>query len=146
MTAIVRTTDVSAPHDVVWDVLADFGRLASWAHTVDHSCLITEQPDGPGAARRVQVGRAVLIERIVTWDPDTALGYQIEGLPGIVRSATNTWALAPTAAGTTVTLTTEVDCGPTPPQRLIAKAVARKLAEASDGLIADLARHLEDAS
>ena len=145
MSEIARTARVAATPEQVWDVLSDFGGLATWAHTVDHSCPTTDQPDGPGAARRVQVGRTALIERIVTWDPSTALGYEIAGLPGVVRTATNTWSLVRSGDGTAVTLTTAVDCGNLPPQRAIARAVARKMAETSAGLLADLERHLEEA-
>jgi hypothetical protein len=63
----------------------------------------------------------------------------------VVKSATNEWRLAVDPAGsgfTIVTLTTHVDCGPRPPQQLIARLVARGLARASDVMLAGLANHL----
>jgi hypothetical protein len=41
-----------------------------------------------------------------------------------------------------VTLATHVDCGPRPPQQLVARLVARRLAKASDAMLDGLAAHL----
>ena len=71
MADIDRTrTIAAAPHDI-WDVLADFGAIASWADKVDHSCILFPGADGEplGTARRVQMGRDTLVERITDFDP-----------------------------------------------------------------------------
>ena len=148
MTIVVeRTRTIAASVERIWDVLADFDHLAVWAPNADHTCWMDEPAaDGAmvGRARRVQAGRVVLVETISTWEPPTRLAYDLAGLPRIVRTATNEWRLrAATPDRTTVTLATSVDCGPRPPQQLIARLVARRLAVASDQMLDGLATHSE---
>ena len=97
-----------------------------------------------GTARRVQVGRTVLVERITEWTAPSALAYDLEGLPPVVGGATNRWTLRPSGDPTTVTLTSTVDPGVKPPGRLVAPLLARRLAKASEGMLAGLARHLQE--
>ena len=84
----------------MWDVLADFGAISSWAANVDHSCLLEHGPTGTavGTSRRVQVGRDTLVERITEFDRTGALAYDIEGLPRRLRRVANRWTLAPAPA------------------------------------------------
>lgn len=137
---------MAAVPQAVWDLLADFGSLSSWARNVDHSCLLEHRGDGVGVgtSRRVQVGRNTLVERITEFAPLTTLGYSIEGLPSRLRRVTNCWTLEPTAQGfTTVTLTTAVEVGTTPVARVAARAVCRLLTKQSDALLAGLAQRVE---
>ncbi len=144
--SVARSAVVDAPPDEVWAVLADFDGISTWAADVDHSSFVTDQVEGVGTARRVQVGRTVLIERVTEWDPSQALAYDLEGLPAVVAGATNRWALRPTAQRTEVTLTSTVDPGVKPPGRIAAPLVARRLGKASEGMLAGLAAHLASAS
>ena len=143
-----RTRPIPAHLTRVWDVLADFDRLADWADNADHTCWLGDpRADGEmvGRARRVQAGRVVLVETITVWEPPSRLAYDLGGLPPIVKTAINEWWLRadPTDDGrTVVTLATHVDCGPRPPQRLVARLVGRRLAKASDVMLAGLADHL----
>lgn len=139
MTSVESSVEIPAEAAAVWAVLADFGDLARWTRPVQHSWLVSEQTEGLGAVRRVQVGRLAMIEEIVTWDPERAVGYTITGLPPIVRRATNTWTLTPIGDGTRVTLTSDIDTGSRPPLSLVARAVAKRLAVASELMVADLA-------
>lgn len=147
MTVVSRSGSVVAgPHDV-WAVLADFGAISIWAPNVDHSCLLTEQDTGVGTARRIQAGRTTLVETVAVWTtptPDSpgVLSYSLTGLPRVVRSVTNTWHLTVRGDTTIMTLTSAVDAGPRPPQKGIAWIVSRKLASASDEMIAGLTRHI----
>lgn len=149
MIAESRTRTIASPVAAVWDVLADFDRLAEWADNADHTAWLDDpSPDGRmvGRARRVQAGRVVLVETITVWEPNTRLAYDLGGLPPIVKSAINEWQLAADPShpdSTIVTLTTHIDCGPRPPQQLIARLVAGRLAKASDVMLAGLAQHLE---
>ncbi len=104
------------PPQAVWEVLADFGALSSWAGNVDHSCLLEHAVDGVavGTSRRVQVGRDTLVERITEFDAPVALAYDIEGLPRRLRRVSNRWTLTPAGDSTTVTLTSTVDIGANP--------------------------------
>lgn len=142
---IQRSTTVDAPVDAVWTVLAAFDEISAWATDVDHSSFLTEQRQGVGSVRRVQVGRTVLVERVIEWDPLVALAYALEGLPPVVGGAVNRWTLRPEGKRTAVTLTTTIDPGPKPIGRLAAPFLARRLAKASDGMLAGLAAHLRPA-
>jgi len=148
--AVTRSRTVGGDLTRVWDVLADFGAISTWASNVDHSCLLVDPGVGDdldGVTRRIQTGRTVLVERIVDWSPPARLAYRIEGLPPVLRSVVNEWRLVPNptapARRTSVTLISHVDAGPRPPQQVIARVVGRRLAAASDemldGLAADLA-------
>lgn len=144
MAEVVETISIARSPDRVWAALADFGGIGRWAPNVDHSCLTTERPDGVGTARRVQVGRSALLERVVEWEPGERLAYSIEGLPPVVRSVTNTWRVEGDGSATTVTLASTVDAGPRPPQQLIARIVGKGLAKASREMLAGLRIHLEE--
>ena len=142
---VTRGTTVDASPDEVWAVLADFDRISHWAADVDHSSYLSDQTEGVGTVRRVQVGRTVLVERVTEWDPPRFLAYDLEGLPPVVGGATNRWALRADGSGTAVLLTSTVDPGVNPPGRLVAPLLARRLAKASDGMLAGLATHLRGA-
>jgi uncharacterized protein YndB with AHSA1/START domain len=145
---VERSRTIPAHLTRVWDVLADFDRLAAWAANADHTCWLDDPlPDGEmvGRARRVQAGRVVLVETITVWEPPARLAYDLGGLPKVVKSAANEWRLrADPSDGerTVVTLATHVDCGPRPPQKMLARIVGRRLAGASDVMLDGLAAHL----
>lgn len=148
MADIQRTRTIAAPVQEVWDILADFGSLSSWADNADHSCILFSGPDGGaiGTARRVQIKRDTVVERITEFDPPHALAYDIEGLPGRLRRVTNRWTLAARAGDSTaVTLTSTVEIGPRPPQELAERIVCRVVARQSDSMLAGLANRLENA-
>jgi uncharacterized protein YndB with AHSA1/START domain len=145
---IQRTRTIAARPQEIWDILADFGSLSSWADNADHSCILFSGPDGSaiGTARRVQIKRDTVVERIVEFDPPHALAYDIEGLPGRLRRVTNRWTLAARAGDSTaVTLTSTVEIGPRPPQELAERIVCRFVARQSDSMLAGLAKRLENA-
>lgn len=148
MIEIVRERRIAAPRSEIWAELAEFDTISRWAPDVDHSCLLAERPDDVdgtdamvGIARRVQAGRFVLVERITAWEPQTRLAYEITGLPPVLRHVVNEWRLtAPATPNSTyVALVTRVDCGPRPPQQLIARLAGRSLAKTSDKMLAGLA-------
>lgn len=140
MVSLHRERRLARPIDEVWALLADFGAISRWAPNVDHSCNLTEQPDGVGAIRRIQSGGATVVETVETWDPPHTMSYAITGLPPVIRRLTNTWQLEPAGANlTTVRITTEIDTGPRPPQQLVAKAIGRRLGAVSDQMLDGLA-------
>jgi hypothetical protein len=147
-----RSSTIAAHLTHVWDVLADFDHLAVWADNADHTCWLDDPLDGGemvGRARRVQAGRVVLVERITIWEPPARLAYDLGGLPPVVKSAVNEWRLAVDPSNTErtiVTLASHVDCGTRPPQQLIARLVGRRLAGASNVMLAGLSDHLRSRS
>lgn len=147
MIEIARARRIAAAQRCVWEVLADFGAISAWADNVDHSCMLRSAADGGavGASRRIQTGRITLVERILEHDAPRALAYDIEGLPPRLRTVRNRWSLTPDgSAATIVSLTTTVDIGPRPPQKLAERVVARVLAKQSDVMLAGIAAHLEE--
>lgn len=143
MVAVVEQTSIEGSADEVWAVLGDFGDISRWASNVDHSCLTTDQRTGVDSVRRVQVGRNALLERVIDWHDGERLSYAIEGLPPVVRSVVNTWALDEDGDSTIVTLTTDVNAGPRPPQQLVARGLGAVLAKASREMLAGLKTHVE---
>lgn len=143
---ISRSRTVAAPSDAVWEVLADFGALSSWADNVDHSCLLQHGESGAdvGTTRRVQVGRNTLVERITELRAPSELAYDIEGLPRRLRGVTNRWTVTPAGPGSAaVTLTSTVDIGTNPVARLAERVMCRLLAKQSDVMLAGLAAQVE---
>ncbi|HYO05138.1 MAG TPA: SRPBCC family protein [Mycobacterium sp.] len=143
---ISRSRTITAPPQAIWDVLADFGSLSSWADNVDHSCILNQGPHGGavGTTRRVQIGRNVLVERITEFTPRTALAYDVEGLPGRLRSVVNRWTLRSTGDATEVTLTSRVEIGTGPVARAAEWVVCRGMAKESDSMLTGLTRRTEN--
>jgi hypothetical protein len=136
-------TIVADPH-AVWDVLADFGSISSWADNIDHSCILVQGSEPVGTTRRVQVGRNALVETITEFDPLRVIAYDVDGLPKQVRRFTNRWSLQPTGnAATIVTLTSRVEIGSGAVKKLAERAVRRVQIRESDIMLAGLARRLE---
>ncbi|WP_326547980.1 SRPBCC family protein [Mycolicibacterium sp. ND9-15] len=146
MADIDRSRVIAATPTQIWDVLADFGALASWLE-VDHSSILSRGPDGGmvGTTRRVQVGRNTLVERITECDPQYVLGYDIAGLPKVIGKVSNRWTLEPTSGGeTVVTITSTVRKGRGRTQQLVERLACRALARGSDTMLAALATRLEE--
>ncbi|RDH79621.1 SRPBCC family protein [Mycolicibacterium moriokaense] len=144
MADVSRSRTIAAPPQAIWDVLADFGSLSSWAEDVDHSSILRHGPDGPLAtSRRVQIGRNTIVEQIIDFDPPVTLAYRISGLPTRVHTAVNRWTLSPQSAATTVTLTSTIGVDAGPLSGAVEKLVCRGLARQSDRLLAGLAHRLE---
>jgi hypothetical protein len=142
---ILRSRSIAAPPAALWDVLADFGALSTWASNVDHSCILERGTTLLGTSRRVQVGRNTLVERVTECAAPKVLSYDIEGLPRRLGRVSNRWTL--TTAGesvTTVTLTSTVQIGRNPAARLAERAVCRMLAHQSDVMLAGLATRVEE--
>jgi len=143
---ISRNRPIAAQPQAIWDVLADFGSLSTWADNVDHSCVTNHGPEGRplGTTRRVQIGRNALLERITRFDPPATLAYDITGLPKRMRKVSNHWTLRPSGNSTVVTLTSTVEIGGGPLARLAERLVVRAMAKKSDALLAGLAQRLEN--
>jgi Polyketide cyclase / dehydrase and lipid transport len=144
MADIYRSRSVAAEPKEVWDVLADFGSISSWADNIDHSCILNHSSDPVGTTRRVQIGRNALVERITEFDPTWTLAYDVEGLPKRVRRFNNRWTLRAAQNGTTVvTLTSTVEIGSGRMQTLAERAVCRVQLRQSDVMLAGLAKRVE---
>lgn len=148
MVTICRTRTIAAEAREVWDLLANFGEISSWATNVDHSCLLQHGPDGDliGTSRRIQIGRQTFVERITRCTPHSSLEYDIEGLPRWLRSVHAGWQLLPTGSRTQIALASTVELGSRPLQQLAAQAICRAMAAKSEIILAGLAKRMERAS
>jgi ribosome-associated toxin RatA of RatAB toxin-antitoxin module len=141
---IDRSRAVAADPKEVWDVLADFGSISSWADNIDHSCILNHGSEPIGTTRRVQIGRNALVEQITEFEPTRALAYDVKGLPKRLRRFNNRWSLRPAHDGQTiVTLTSTVEIGSGPLQKLAERLVCRVQVRQSDVMLAGLANRLE---
>ena len=144
MADIDRSRSIAADPNAVWDVLADFGSISSWADNIDHSCILNHGGEPIGTTRRVQIGRNALVEQITEFEPTRALGYDVEGLPKRLRRFNNRWSLRPADNGTTiVTITSTVEIGSGPLQKLAERVACRVQVRQSDLMLAGLANRLE---
>lgn len=146
MADISRVRTVAAEQTAIWDVLADFGAISSWADNVDHSCIQRCDGDGVGVGtvRRLQLGPNTVLERITEFAPPRALAYTVEGLPARLGTVTNRWSLHPDGGGqTVVTLTSTVQVGPGPIAGLTEQLVRHLVAKPSHTLLAGLAQRME---
>jgi hypothetical protein len=142
---INRSRTIAASPSEIWLVLGDFSSISEWADFVDHSCLLSPAADGVGVGttRRIQFGRDTLVERIIEFDPQRALTYDVKGFPRQL-SICNRWTLTSTAGDSTVvTLTNTVDIGSGPLKRLAERIVARFGAKQLDALLDGLVKRLE---
>ena len=145
MAQIDRTRTIAAAPQEVWEVLADFGALSTWVDRADHSCVLTHGADGPiGTARRVQMGRQTLVERIVEFESPHALAYDIEGLSKRLRRVNNRWTLRSSGDSTIVTLTSTAEIGSGRIQQLAERVMCRLMTRESNGMLAGLAKRLEN--
>jgi carbon monoxide dehydrogenase subunit G len=142
--AIDRSRTIAADPQAVWDVLADFGSISSWAGNIDHSCVLVQGDEPFGTTRRVQIGRNALVETITEFDARRAIAYEVDGLPRRVRRFTNRWSLRPSDGGTVVTLTSTVEIGSGALRKLAERAVCRVQVRQSDIMLAGLAHRLEN--
>lgn len=145
-----RTRTVAAGTAAVWDLLADFGALATWADGIDHCCLLNgERHRQPiGWTRRIQTGRDVFLETVLEFEPRRALAYQVTGLPKGL-SVVNRWNLEPVSGGTTtvsltgVSLTSTVRVSSALLRPVGERALAAMMRRRSDSLLNSLATAVE---
>jgi hypothetical protein len=143
---ISRSRLIAAQPQAIWDVLADFGAISSWAGDVDHSSLLNRGPGGGplGTTRRVQMGRNAVVERITVFDPPTTITYAIEGLPRFLGKVANSWTLRQQGDVTDITLTSTVVMGHNPLASAAEWAVLRGMAKTSESLLAGLTTRMEN--
>jgi carbon monoxide dehydrogenase subunit G len=142
---IDRSRTIAADLQAVWDVLADFGSISSWADNIDHSCILVQGKEPLGTTRRVQIGRNALVETITEFDPLRAIAYDVDGLPKRVRRFANRWTVRSTGNGATrVVLTSTVEIGSGAVKKLAERTVCRVQLRQSDIMLAGLAHRLEN--
>ena len=139
MIHIERSSEIAATPAEIWEVLADFGALASWVPMIQHTCPLSDQTEGVGTVRRVQVQRQTLVETVTVWSPPDTLTYTIEGFPPIAGVPVTTWRLIADGPNTRVTVSTDLDTGRNPIRRLVGRKVLDRLGLAAEFMLAGLA-------
>ena len=139
MIHIERSSEIAATPSEIWEVLADFGALASWVPMIQHTCPLSDQTEGVGTVRRVQVQRQTLVETVTVWSPPDTLTYTIEGLPPIAGVPVTTWRLAANGSSTRITVSTDLDTGRNPIRLLVGRKVLERLGLAAEFMLAGLA-------
>lgn len=126
-----------APVDVVWSLLADGERWASFMPLMRHSSYErggAPARGGVGAIRAFGTGKAVSREEVVAFDPPTHLGYvALSGLPMTGYRADVTLAPTPDGCATTITWASTWRSSPLGPAlwaflSLVLRSYARALA------------------
>ena len=139
MIHIERSSEIAATPAEIWEVLADFGALASWVPMIQHTCPLSDQTEGVGTVRRVQVQRQTLVETVTVWSPPDTLTYTIEGLPPIAGVPVTTWRQIANGPSTRVTVSTDLNTGRNPIRRLVGRKVLERLGLAAEFMLAGLA-------
>ena len=113
MAKITRQVRIDASKEKTWEVLADFGAVASWAPTILQSHSTTEANGGVGAERTCEHEKmGQLVERITGWDEGSSLSYDvIKGLPFPMKSLNNVWSVRADGDGAVVTVTMDFRMG-----------------------------------
>ncbi len=147
MQQISRRRIIEAPAASIWLTVADFGAIGAWAPNMSHVEIITTQSSGEGTTRRITAGPVVLLERVVDWQPERILAYEISGLPKIVGRVENRWEFHGTEDGqrTEVCLTSTVEAPSGPAHQVLGKIATKILANVSKQLLDGLAAHMGEA-
>ena len=133
---------ISASIEEVWKVLSEFDQIFLWADNVDHSSFLSEQTEGIGSTRRIQLGSNVIQETVTVWEEPKKLSYQLNGLPPVFKKVTNNWELTNVGPDTHVQLTAQIT--PTrPPAEFLAKIVSRFFSRINRKMLTGLKAHIE---
>jgi len=109
MPSVSRSVVVNAPKQAVWDILADFGGVATWSPNVKHSATTNDVEPGVGCERECDVsGFGKVVERIHEWHEGDSLTIGVDAV-GPMKSARSTFELSERDARTDVTVTFRFD-------------------------------------
>ena len=140
-TSIIISTSI----EEVWKVLSEFDQISIWADNVDHSSFLSEQTEGVGSTRRIQMGSNVVQETVTIWEEPKTLSYEIAGLPPVIRRITNTWELVNDGSDTRVQLTAQIT-PVRPPAEILAKVLSRFFTRINEKMLTGLKSHIEQTS
>jgi uncharacterized protein YndB with AHSA1/START domain len=112
---LTKRIAICAPTDKVWEVIADFENVASWAPTIVDSRSTTEVKSGVGARRVLDHKSGQVVEEvIVEWNEGHSFIYQIPNGFWPVKSLREVWSVEPSPEGSVVVVTMdfEMQLGP----------------------------------
>ncbi len=103
----IVTSTIAAPVAQVWDVVADFGRLAEWSPTVADSRVVDGSEPRVGLERTLRRAgsQRVVRERIAAYEPDCHLAHEVvEGARFPLKKLRLDWTLQRLGEGTLVSV------------------------------------------
>ncbi len=147
MSRLSYQTNVDAPLQKVWKILADFGGIYKYNPGVSSSHSTSSNNGGVGASRHCDLIPAGSIEeRIIEWNEGQSYSLEIydgKGVPPFKKSVA-TLAITPNGSGTVVTATLDYSLKYGPLGALMeALVVKRFLQRGFQGLLAGLKHYAE---
>jgi hypothetical protein len=124
------SSTTKASPEVVWSLVEDATQFAEWGPWTESGYARPgdASPHGPGAIRRIRLGRTTTIERVLEADAGRKLTYEVvSGLP--VRNYTAVVLLTRLPGGTLIEWSARFD------RTLLGRIVARKLQQVYDDAI-----------
>jgi ribosome-associated toxin RatA of RatAB toxin-antitoxin module len=103
MSELTKRITIGASTDKVWEVIADFGNVASWAPTIVDSRSTTEVNRGVGARRMLDHKSGQVVEEvIVEWNEGHSLIYEIPNGFWPIKNLREVWSVEPSPEGSVV--------------------------------------------
>lgn len=94
MRVLNEQVTVNAPLSVVWDVLADFGRVDEWAPYMRTCHLIGERSSGVGTRRAMRHAWGFRFEEVINeWDEHRRIAFAVLSAPYPMNNVQETWIL-----------------------------------------------------
>lgn len=103
MTELKNQILIAAPRSAVWQALANLGALADYDPGVKAVSVVGDLTSGLGAQRKCELRpKGWFIEQVVTWEPESALAFQLQTCSLPVASLRHDYALTDDAGATRV--------------------------------------------
>jgi len=103
MTVLENSALIDAVPEKVWEILTSLATLERYDPAVAKSQIVSESHDGPGAVRRCElVAGGWFEEKIVDWNPPSALSFQLVRCSLPVHHLVHSYVLSPFGTGTLV--------------------------------------------
>ena len=81
---------IEAPTPQVWDVLADFGGMYTWAPSIEDTQRVSELERGVGAVRRnTAKGFGAIDQKVTRWVEPEGFTYEVGALGPFARTLTS---------------------------------------------------------
>lgn len=138
-------TTIDAPVSRVWEALADIGAIHEWNPGVKDARVTSEEPTGPGASRRCDLGgKNYLDELVVEWEEGRRLTMRIVDTNLPFKRADVRFHLEPRDGTTTVKVSPDYELKYGPLGSVLDALFARRAYEKGmRALLAGLKRHVE---
>jgi hypothetical protein len=109
MRKILESIEITAPLQLVWEALRDFGDVAAWAPYMRFSHLVGEQETGVGTRRAMQHEFGFRFEEEVTaWLEHEGYDFDVFRAPWPLKNVKESWRME-TAGPGLVRVTTRVE-------------------------------------